>query len=120
MYGFCSIFFKLHPPSAILSDINCELVETFIAVRDHPKAVYNNLEHLPRGQNNYYKIREQEIKKMNLMERAARFIFLNRFCFNGLYRTNENGQFNVPFSAFRHQVQVIFLLYLIFITILAH
>lgn len=118
--GSAAFFFKLHPPSAILSDINCELVETFIAVRDHPKAVYNNLEHLPRGQNNYYKIREQEIKKMNLMERAARFIFLNRFCFNGLYRTNENGQFNVPFSAFRHQVQVIFLLYLIFITILAH
>lgn len=98
--GSAALFFKLQPPSAILSDINCELVETFIAVRDHPKAVHNNLGRFPLGEKNYYKIRALETNKMTLIERASHFIFLNRFCFNGLYRTNKNGKFNVPFSSY--------------------
>ncbi|MCK4417784.1 MAG: Dam family site-specific DNA-(adenine-N6)-methyltransferase [Candidatus Latescibacteria bacterium] len=99
--GSASLFFALEPPRALLSDINSELVETFIAVRDNPRAVHNKLVRIPLGKDSYYRIRALSTEGISTVEKAARFIFLNRFCFNGLYRTNMQGQFNVPFSSSR-------------------
>ena len=96
--GSASLFFAIQPRKAILSDINSELVETFIAVRDNPDKVYRSLIEIPRGRDSYYRVRAQATSELDSIARAARFIFLNRFCFNGLYRTNKAGRFNVPFS----------------------
>ena len=96
--GSACLFFKLQPKNALLGDVNYDLVRTFLAVRDHPQAVANRLARIPLGKQSYYSIRRQQLSEMDPADAAARFIFLNRFCFNGLYRTNENGQFNVPYA----------------------
>ena len=97
--GSAALFFAIEPHQAILSDKNSDLVETFIAVRDHPRAIYNRLFRLPLGEDAYYRIREEDPLRLSALDRAARFAYLNRFCFNGLYRTNKNGKFNVPYAA---------------------
>lgn len=97
--GSACLFFNLQPKKALLSDINNDLIRTFLAVRDHPQAVSNRLAKIPVGESSYYSIREELLADMDAVEAAARFIFLNRFCFNGLYRTNKAGRFNVPYGS---------------------
>lgn len=97
--GSAALFFAIQPSRAVLSDINSELVETFCTVRDHPRAVFNRLHRLPIGKEAYYLIRQEETSRLPLLDRAARFLYLNRYCFNGLYRTNKSGKFNVPYAS---------------------
>jgi DNA adenine methylase len=97
--GSACLFFELQPKNALLTDINNDLIRTFLAVRDHPRAVANRLAKIPRGKRSYYSLRNQQLSKLDGIDAAARFIFLNRFCFNGLYRTNEAGRFNVPYAS---------------------
>jgi len=97
--GSAALFFAIEPAAAVLSDINSSLVETLCAVRDHPRAVCNRLHRLPQGKEAYYRIREEDATQLSSLDRAARFVYLNRFCFNGLYRTNLKGKFNVPYAA---------------------
>jgi DNA adenine methylase len=96
--GSACFFFALRPRFALLGDINRNLVETFVSVRNHPRAVSNHLSQLPLGRTSYAEIRKLNPDCIDPIARAARFIFLNRFCFNGLYRTNGKGEFNVPFA----------------------
>lgn len=96
--GSACLFFQLQPKDAVLADINYDLIRTFLAVRDHPQAVSNRLDRIPLGKDSYYSIREQRLSDLDSVDAAARFIFLNRFCFNGLYRTNMAGRFNVPYA----------------------
>jgi DNA adenine methylase len=95
--GSACLFFYLNPKKAILNDLNSELVATYKAVRDHTNQVTDALYKLPRGKESYYEIRSKDPNELNQIEAAARFIYLNRFCFNGLYRTNLTGRFNVPY-----------------------
>jgi len=97
--GSACLFFELQPNNAVLADKNADLIRTFLAVRDHPQAVSNRLAKIPIGERSYYSIREQRLADMDAVDAAARFIFLNRFCFNGLYRTNKAGRFNVPYGS---------------------
>lgn len=96
--GSASLFFAIGPSRAVLSDINSDLVDALCAVRDHPRAVHNRLRRLPLGKDAYYRIRQEDASELPILDRAARFIYLNRFCFNGLYRTNMSGKFNVPYA----------------------
>ena len=96
--GSAALFFAIEPTNAVLSDVNSDLVETFCAVRDHPRAVFNRLVRLPLGKEAYYQIRQLNAPQLPPLDRAVRFLYLNRFCFNGLYRTNGEGKFNVPYS----------------------
>jgi DNA adenine methylase len=97
--GSACLFFELQPNRAVLTDINSDLIRTFIAVRDHPRAVSNRLAKIRLGKRSYYATRSLDLADMDTADAAARFIFLNRFCFNGLYRTNEAGKFNVPYAS---------------------
>jgi len=97
--GSACLFFSLRPKKAILGDINADLVRTFLAVRDHPQAVANRLGKIPPGKRSFYSIRKVKHMDLDAIDSAAYFIFLNRFCFNGLYRTNNAGHFNVPYGA---------------------
>ena len=100
--GSACFFFELEPRAAILGDLNVELISTFKAVRREPLLVLNSFSRLPAGERNYYSIRSQNPTQLSEVDRAARFLYLNRWCFNGLYRTNLAGKFNVPYGG-RHK-----------------
>lgn len=99
--GSACLFFAVEPSRAVLSDINQDLVEAFEWVCDAPEEVHQRLSQIPRTEHRYYKVRDKTPSLMKPVNRAVRFIYLNRNCFNGLYRTNSDGEFNVPFSSSR-------------------
>lgn len=95
--GGASIFFSLELPNrAYLSDINGELVNTFVQIRDKLDLVMEKLKEYKADKDSYYEIRNQE--PTNHVEQAARFLYLNFYCFNGIYRVNSRGKFNVPYG----------------------
>ncbi|APS00508.1 DNA adenine methylase [Pajaroellobacter abortibovis] len=87
---------------ALLVDSNEELVACYRGVRNCLGAVLKILPLYSYDKETYYKVREQDTRGMSDAERAARFIFLNRTCFNGLWRVNATGKFNVPFGAYKN------------------
>ena len=94
--GGGSVFFHLQPANAILGDTNAELINVYQAMKWRRKQLTSLLtEHQSRhGKQYYYRLRSNIPK--NFVERAARTIYLNRTCFNGIYRVNLSGSFNVP------------------------
>lgn len=96
--GSASLFFRIQPPKALLVDVNARLIECFEQVRIRASQVSDLLDAVPKSEFNYYFLRETNDEVLSPEERAARFIYLNRFCFNGLYRTNQSGKFNVPYG----------------------
>lgn len=94
--GSAAIFFSIQPVKATLADINKELIDCYIAIRDDWEVVENYLKihHTSHSHDYYYQVRASKPKIY--AKKAARFIYLNRTCWNGLYRVNLNGQFNVP------------------------
>jgi DNA adenine methylase len=97
--GSGSVFFHLNPSKAVLSDANQELVSTYLVLRDHPGRISNLLEQLSPDRETYYSIRKDR-SKLKLLG-TAQFIYLNKLCFNGIYRVNSKGEFNVPFAGDR-------------------
>ena len=96
--GSARLFFRLEPKEALLGDINADLVATYCEVRDDPEDVHCSLSSMPNDRDKYYELRGIDPQTLTSTERAARFIYLNRYCFNGLYRTNQSGEFNVPYG----------------------
>lgn len=96
--GSACLFFEMQPQCAVLGDLSWELVTTYRTLRNDVDAVISELSKLRRGAQTYYRLRSWNPNTLALSKLAARFIYLNRFCFNGLYRTNEQGQFNVPYG----------------------
>ena len=96
--GSAQLYFSINPKRAILGDVNCELTNTYNQVKKNPEGLYNELAKLTKSKKKYYELREQDPNSLNEMARATRFIYLNRYCFNGLYRTNLSGKFNVPYG----------------------
>jgi DNA adenine methylase len=83
---------------AILGDANPELIDTWREVRDHPDALVELVQQWPYDEKVYYELRALDPAKLPPTERAARMLWLNRTGFNGLYRLNRSGEFNVPFG----------------------
>jgi DNA adenine methylase len=94
--GSACLFFALRPASAVLGDLNEQLIETYSVVRHHPRKVARALGQWKNTKRLYYQLRRTSPNDLDSIERAARFIYLNRYCFNGVYRTNRQGDFNVP------------------------
>lgn len=99
--GSCALFFSLQPHSAVLGDLNKELITTLRAIQAFPIRVIECVLRFPVGEAAYYDIRRINPDSLTGVERAARFLYLNHYCFNGLYRTNKSGKFNVPYG--RHK-----------------
>jgi DNA adenine methylase len=100
--GSACLFFALKPPRAILGDLNHQLIATYVEVKYRIDEVLRELSVLsPADKREYARLRSIDIATLTPAARAARFIYLNRFCFNGIYRTNLLGQFNVPYSGNR-------------------
>jgi DNA adenine methylase len=95
--GSGSIFFSLQPRHSILSDMNDDLISAYQALRDDYRKVLLHLRtHASKhSKQHYYKVRD-EFRPRSAASKAARFLYLNRTCWNGLYRVNLNGRFNVP------------------------
>jgi len=100
--GGAAVFFALAAEGrfrrAVLSDQNQELVDTYLAVKEDVEGVIRLLRKMPYSEEYYYELREQ--RPRSLIKRAARMIYLNRTGYNGLYRVNRSGKFNVPFGRY--------------------
>ena len=94
--GGASLYLQALPDSAVLADVNPRLVETYQALRDNPHALIAILSNWENNKDTYYSVREIDFP--DCAHRAAQFIYLNRVCWNGLYRVNRQGKFNVPFG----------------------
>ena len=99
--GGGAIFFALCPKRAILSDINPDLMNTYIQVRDSVDDLIEGLSRLTINRRTYDRIRNTNPN--NTVERAVRFIYLSKTAFNGMYRVNQQGLFNVPFAGQQHR-----------------
>lgn len=99
--GGGAVFFYLQPKNAVLTDINLELINAYRCVRDNLEQLIPLLEkHQERHTKDYYyQVRSQLVTTE--LERAARLIYLNKTCFNGLYRENSKGLFNVPIGKYK-------------------
>lgn len=100
--GGGAIFFHLLPSQAVLTDINPELVNAYCCVRDRVDQVIAQLDYHRRHhcKAHYYQVRSTVPQAA--VERAARLLYLNKTCFNGLYRENSRGQFNVPMGRYKN------------------
>ncbi len=100
--GGGAIFFYLNPQLAVLTDINAELVNTYRCVKNNVEELILLLkEHqLKHSKEYYYGVRQGN--GITPLEKAARLIYLNKTCFNGLYRENSKGEFNVPIGKYKN------------------
>lgn len=96
--GGGAIFFSLeHRKKSYLSDANEQLINVYIQVRDNPEELIDYFLDFNNTENEYYRIRD-EITNESTIENAARFLYLNQTSFNGLYRVNKAGRYNVPYG----------------------
>lgn len=102
--GGGALFFHLKPDNAYISDINPELINVYQVIRNNVDELIENLKSHKNDKDYFFEIRNidrtPEYSKWSNVEKASRLIFLNRTCFNGLYRVNSKGQFNVPFGGY--------------------
>ncbi|MCL4552041.1 MAG: Dam family site-specific DNA-(adenine-N6)-methyltransferase [Candidatus Marsarchaeota archaeon] len=94
--GGGAMFFAVQPKNAVLSDINADLINTYIQVRDHPQETMEALRGIPVDKETY--LAQREANPRDRLRRAVRFLYLNRTAFAGMYRVNRQGRFNVPFG----------------------
>ena len=90
------MFFALKPVRSVLSDINDDLISTYRQVKYHPSELIRRLRNLPVTKKNYDYQRKHVPRRV--LDRAVRFLYLNRTSFGGMYRLNQAGEFNVPFG----------------------
>ena len=101
-FGGGSLFFAALPKNAVLSDLNARLMETYEMIRSQPNETMSVLGGWPNDESTYYRVREKLF--VSQVSRAAQFIYLNKTCWNGLYRVNRLNRFNVPFAYHGRQV----------------
>lgn len=103
--GGGALYFHLQPTVAYISDINSELINTYQTIKSRVSLLIEELKNYENNEEYFNKTRELDrdpktFSKLSSVQRAARFIYLNKTCFNGLYRVNSKGQFNVPFGGY--------------------
>ena len=98
--GGGALFFALRPTNAIISDSNPELINLYLQIATDVEGVIDAVREFKNEEQMFYEVRAQDFGKLNPISAAARTIYLNRTCYNGLYRLNKKGQFNVPFGRY--------------------
>jgi DNA adenine methylase len=96
--GSACLFFSLKPKKAVLGDINGELIRAYRDVKYHCEDVTKRLRRFRKSKDEFLRRRKPNKRSSSRAHQAARFIYLNRCCFNGIYRTNRTGEFNVPYG----------------------
>ena len=107
--GGGAVLFELQPSKAVVNDINEELMNVYLVIRDHNEELIEELKKHERknSEEYYYEIREldrdkRKYEQLSNIEKAARIIYLNKTCYNGLFRVNSQGQFNVPYGRYKN------------------
>lgn len=98
--GGGAVFFDLLPEKGFLSDLNKELVTTYNVIKNDVDGLIASLKKHKTDKEYFLKIRAQDPNMLSDAAVASRFIFLNRTCFNGMYRVNSKGGFNVPYGKY--------------------
>lgn len=101
-FGGGALFFWLEPERALISDSNPELVNFYQVLASHPEALMTTASRLRTDEATFYEVRESRFEDLAPIEAAARTLFLNKTCFNGLYRVNRKGHFNVPYGRYKN------------------
>ena len=104
--GGGALFFAIQPENAYISDINPELINLYNVIKNDVDSLIEDLRRYKNTEEEFYKIRNLDrkpsYKKFSKVRKASRFIYLNKTCYNGLYRTNSDGYFNVPFGFYKN------------------
>lgn len=104
--GAGAMLFHLKPKEVYINDMNEELINAYQVIKDNVEELIKLLGNYPNEKDFFYQLRDldrtNEYKKLTHVEKAARIIFLNKTCFNGLYRVNSKGQFNVSFGKYKN------------------
>lgn len=107
--GGGAVLFELQPKKAIINDFNSELINVYTVIRDYPEELIKELQfHKDNNTSeHFYAVREYDRKpeffsQMTPVQKAARVIYLNKTCYNGLYRVNSAGQFNSPYGKYKN------------------
>lgn len=102
--GGGALFFALQPKLAVLSDINSDLIEAFSCVQQFPEELISDLSAHKYDEDYFYSLRNIDrtpyFTSLSPVQRTSRLIYLNKACYNGLYRVNSKGQFNTPFGRY--------------------
>ena len=106
-FGGGAVLFSIQPHKAIINDINAELIIVYEVIRDHVDDLICSLKKYENTQDYFYKIRDIDRDKcayqsMTSVEKASRLIYLNKTCYNGLFRVNQAGEFNSPFGHYKN------------------
>ena len=106
-FGGGAVLFARQPKKALINDLNADLIRVYIAIRDNPEELIAELKKFENSKECFYAQRELDrnkvvFEKLSDIQKAARLIFLNKTCYNGLYRVNSAGEFNTPFGAYKN------------------
>jgi DNA adenine methylase len=106
--GGGAVLFGIQPKQATVNDFNSELINCYQVIKDQPEELLEVIGQHQNTSEHFYHIREldrtDKFKNMSPVQKAARILYLNKTCFNGLFRVNSQGQFNVPFGNYKDPV----------------
>lgn len=106
-FGGGAVLFHLQPKKAVINDLNMDLITTYRVIKDKPNELIEALKKHKNTSDYFYELRNidldsEKYKKLTDVEKAARLIYLNKTCFNGLFRVNSSGHFNTPFGNYKN------------------
>lgn len=106
--GAGAVLFDLQPRKARINDINEELINCYRIVKEDPEGLIAHVRQHPKTKKHFYELRSLDrdisFRSLSALERASRIIFLNKTCYNGLFRVNSRGQLNVPFASAKRAI----------------
>lgn len=104
--GGGAVLFDIQPKKAVINDLNKELINVYEVIKNHPDELILDLKTHKNESDYFYDIRaldrESSFKNLSNIKKASRVIFLNKTCYNGLYRVNNSGEFNSPFGKYKN------------------
>ncbi len=105
--GGGAVLFELQPKKAVVNDINAELMNIYVVIKKNVEELIDDLKQYKNEKEYFYRIRErdrdkEQYNKLTPVQRASRIIYLNKTCYNGLFRVNKNGEFNAPFGNYKN------------------
>lgn len=104
--GAGALLFYLQPKEAVINDVNSELINCYKVIKNNPTELIRELSLFKNTEEDFYKVRswdrEADYEERSDIEKAARMIYLNKTCFNGLYRVNSKGYFNTPYGKYKN------------------
>lgn len=106
-FGGGAVLFALQPPNAIINDLNGDLMTVYEVIRDDVNSLIESLAKHENTAEYFYTLRDvdrdkEKYKSLSKVEKASRLIYLNKTCFNGLFRVNSSGEFNSPFGYYKN------------------